>query len=213
MCDNCYGELVEKMEPTQVGVDVIAGSLMHNVGGGIATSGGYVAGKADLIAQISDRLTAPGIGKYLGANYNQNLKFLKGIYMAPRTVANAVKTAIFTAYMAEKLGYEGVVPTSSEYRSDIIQTFNFPTAEQLISFCQALQSVSPIDSMFEAVPCEMPGYPHDEVMSAGTFAQGSTIELTCDAPVVEPFKVFCQGGLTYEYGKTGIMAAFSKVAE
>lgn len=211
MCDNCYGELAQKQEPTQVGVDVIAGSLMHNLGGGIATSGGYVAGRADLIAQIADRLTAPGIGKYLGANYNQNLKFLKGIYMAPRTVANALKTAIFTSYMAEKLGYTGIVPTFSEKRSDIIQTFNFESAESLIAFCQALQSVSPIDSMFEAVPCEMPGYPHDEVMSAGTFAQGSTIELTCDAPVVAPFKVFCQGGLTYEYGKSGIMAAFSKL--
>jgi len=211
MCDNCYGELVCKQEPTEVGVDVMAGSLMHNLGGGIATSGGYVAGRADLIAQVADRLTAPGIGKFLGANYNQNLKFLKGLYMAPRTVANAVKTAVFAAYLAEELGFESVKPGPFEKHSDLIQTFNLRSAEELIAFCQALQSVSPVDSMFEAVPCEMPGYPHDEIMSAGTFAQGSTIELTCDAPVVEPFRVYIQGGLTYEYGRIGMINAFSKI--
>lgn len=211
MCDNCYGEFVEKKEPVEVGVDIMAGSLMHNMGGGIASSGGYIAGKADLIEQVADRLTSPGMGKYLGANYNQNGKFLKGIFMAPHTVANAVKTAIFTSYMVEKLGLSGIVPTYKELRSDIIQTFDFSTAEEQILFCQSLQKFSPVDSEYESVPCEMPGYPHDEIMGAGTFSQGSTIELTCDGPVVEPFTVFQQGGLTYETGKLTIMAALSNI--
>ncbi len=211
MCDNCYGELVEEKEPTQVGVDVIAGSLMHNLGGGIATSGGYIAGKQKLIEQIADRLTAPGIGKYLGANYNQNIKFLKGLFMAPRTVANATKTAILTSYLMEKLGYTGVLPSSKDDRSDIVQTFNFDNADDMVKFCQSLQSASPIDSFYTPIPCEMPAYPHEEIMSAGCFSQGSTIELTCDGPVVAPYKVFMQGGLTYEYGKLGILIALNKI--
>ncbi|MBO4376508.1 MAG: methionine gamma-lyase family protein [Lachnospiraceae bacterium] len=213
MCDNCYGELVEKKEPTEVGVDIMAGSLMHNMGGGIATSGGYVAGRADLIDQVADRLTSPGMGKYLGANYNQNIKFLKGIFMAPRTVANAVKTAILTSYLVEKMGLPKVVPRYNEYRSDIIQTFDFENEEDLIHYCQSLQSFSPVDSNYASVPCEMPGYPHDEIMSAGTFAQGSTIELTCDGPVVAPYTVFQQGSLTYETGKLSVMAALTKMKE
>lgn len=211
MCDNCYGELVECKEPTAVGVDVMAGSLMHNLGGGIATSGGYVAGRADLIEQVADRLTSPGMGKYLGANYNQNIKFLKGIFMAPRTVANAVKVAILTSYMVEELGLTGILPRFCDYRSDIVQTFDFGSEDKLVTFCQSLQSVSPVDALFTSVPCEMPGYPHDEIMAAGCFAQGSTIELTCDGPVVEPFTAFMQGGLTYESGKLMICAALSKI--
>lgn len=211
MCDNCYGELVCEKEPTEVGVDIMAGSLMHNMGGGIATSGGYIAGKANLIEQVADRLTSPGMGKYLGANYNQNIKFLKGLYMAPAAVTNAVKTAIFTSYMAEKLGYEGVSPTYREVRSDIIQKFNFPSADALVAYCQALQSFSPVDSAYASVPCEMPGYPHDEIMSAGCFAQGSTIELTCDGPVVAPYTVFMQGGLSFAAAKLSVMAALSKL--
>ena len=213
MCDNCYGELAEKLEPPDVGVDIIAGSLMHNIGGGIATSGGYIAGKANLIEQVADRLTSPGMGKYLGANYNQNMKFLKGLFMAPTTVCNALKTAIFTSYMAEKLGYECVVPAYNDKRSDIIQTFNFDTADALVTYNQVLQSVSPVDSMYASEPCDMPGYPHKEIMSAGCFAQGSTIELTCDGPVVEPFTVFMQGGLTYETSRISVMAALSKLHE
>ncbi len=211
MCDNCYGELAEKKEPTEVGVDIMAGSLMHNLGGGIATSGGYVAGKTELIEQVADRLTSPGMGKYLGANYNQNIKFLKGIFMAPRTVANAIKTAILTSYMVEKLGLPKVVPKYDEYRSDIIQTFDFGNEKDQIAFCQALQSYSAVDAHFTAVPCEMPGYPHDEIMSAGTFAQGATIELTCDGPVVDPYTVFMQGSLTYETGKLSVLAALTKM--
>lgn len=211
MCDNCYGELVERKEPTEVGVDIMAGSLMHNLGGGIATSGGYIAGRADLIEQVADRLTSPGMGKYLGANYNQNSKFLKGLFMAPRTVANAVKTAIFTSFLAEKLGLTDVTPSFDAYRSDIIQTFNFASADDLVTYCQSLQSFSPVDSIYASVPCEMPGYPHMEIMSAGCFTQGSTIELTCDGPVVEPFTVFMQGALTYETGKLAVCAALSKI--
>ncbi|MBQ7173616.1 MAG: methionine gamma-lyase family protein [Clostridia bacterium] len=212
-CDNCYGELVEEKEPCDVGVDLVAGSLMHNLGGGVASSGGYIAGREDLIAEVADRMTSPGMGKYLGANYNQNLKFLKGIFLAPRTVANAVKTAILASYLAEQLGYTDVCPASCDRRSDIVQTFNLKDADELILFCQTLQSVSPIDSQYASVPCEMPGYPHEEIMSAGTFSQGSTIELTADAPVVAPYKVFLQGSLTYEYGKLALGAAFSKLTE
>ena len=212
-CDNCYGELVEAGEPTTVGVDVMAGSLMHNLGGGIASSGGYVAGKKELIEQVADRFTSPGMGKYLGANYNQNLKILKGLFFAPRTVANAVKSAILASYLAEKLGYTGVCPRYTDTRSDIVQTFNFPSADELVRFCQTLQSVSPVDSQYASVPCEMPGYPHEEIMSAGTFSQGSTIELTADGPVVPPYTVFLQGGLTYEYAKLAFGAAFSQLTD
>lgn len=211
MCDNCYGELAERKEPTEVGVDIMAGSLMHNLGGGIATSGGYVAGRADLIEQVADRLTSPGMGKYLGANYNQNIKFLKGLFMAPTTVCNAVKTGILTSYIAKKLGYTGIIPEYNDYRSDIIQTIDFGSEDALVKFCQTLQSVSPVDSIYASVPCEMPGYPHEEIMSAGCFAQGSTIELTCDGPVVEPYTAFIQGGLTYESSKLMIGSAFSKI--
>lgn len=212
-CDNCYGELVEEKEPCDVGVDLVAGSLMHNLGGGIASSGGYIAGREDLIAEVADRMTSPGMGKYLGANYNQNLKFLKGLFLAPRTVANAVKTAILASYLAKQLGYTDVCPAPGDHRSDIVQTFNLKDADELILFCQTLQSVSPVDSQYASVPCEMPGYPHEEIMSAGTFSQGSTIELTADAPVVAPYKVFLQGSLTYEYGKLALGAAFSKLTE
>ncbi len=211
MCDNCYGEMVDVKEPPDVGVDIMAGSLMHNLGGGVATSGGYIAGREDLIEQVADRLTSPGMGKYLGANYNQNMKFLKGLFMAPHTVANAVKSAIFASFLAEKLGYKNVIPDYKQVRSDIIQTFELDSAESLISFCGALQSYSPVDSMYVSEPYELPGYPHDEIMAAGTFTQGSTIELTCDAPVVDPFTVFMQGGLTYESSRISLMGAFSKL--
>ncbi len=213
MCDNCYGELVEEKEPTEVGVDVICGSLMHNLGGGIATSGGYIAGKQYLIDQIADRVTAPGMGKYLGADYNQKIKFLKGLFFAPTTIANAIKVAHLTSYIAEHLGFDGVMPASIDERSDIIQTFNLQNKEQLIDFCTYLQYSSPVDSFYTPTPCEMPAYPHDEIMSAGTFTQGSTLELTSDAPVVEPFKVFVQGSLTYASGKLSILSAFSQLAK
>ena len=207
--DNCYGEFVEEKEPTNVGVDVMAGSLMHNAGGGIATSGGYIAGRADLIEEIAERLTAPGIAKDLGANYNQHNKFLRGIFMAPQTVCNAIKTAIFSSFVLEKLGFQNVSPRFDAHRTDIVQTFDLDTQENLEKFCQGIQMNSPIDCFATPVPCEFPGYPHDEIMAAGTFTNGSTIELTCDAPVIAPFTAFMQGSLTFEYGKLIILGALT----
>lgn len=211
MVDNCYGELVEDKEPTDVGADVIVGSLMKNLGGGVASSGGYMVGTAEIIEQIAERLTAPGVGKSMGANFNQNLPFYKGLYMAPNAVKNSLKTAVFASYMLEKLGFEKVDPSFDEYRTDIIQTVGLKNVDNLVKFCQGMQSGSPIDSFVQVLPAPMPGYPHDEVMAGGSFTQGSTIELSCDAPIVEPFTAYMQGGLTYEYGKYGIMVAISSM--
>ena len=213
VADNCYGEMVETKEPTEVGVDVIAGSLMHNLGGGVATSGGYIAGKAELIHKIAERLTAPCIAKDLGANYNQHNKFLKGLFLAPQTVSGAVKTAIFTSYMLEKLGFTGISPRYNTKRTDIVQTFDLGTQKNLERFCEGIQSASPIDSFATPVPCEFPGYPHQEIMASGTFTSGSTIELTCDAPVIEPYTVFMQGALTFDYGKLGVLNAISRMLD
>lgn len=209
MIDNCYGELVEEKEPTEVGADIMAGSLMHNLGGGIATSGGYIAGKEKLVYEVAERLTSPGIGKDLGANYNQHVKFMKGLFFAPRTVCNAIKTAIFTSYMTEKLGFEGVSPKYNQRRSDIVQCFNVRDAKELEVFCGCLQKGSPVDSFVTPIPSEFPAYPHEEVMAAGNFTLGSTIEMTCDAPVVDPYTVYMQGALTHEYGKLGVMMALT----
>lgn len=209
--DNCYGELVEEKEPTEVGADVIAGSLMHNIGGGVATSGGYIAGKEKYIYEIAERLTAPCIAKDLGANYNQHIKFLKGLYMAPHTVCNAVKTAIFASYMFEKIGYTDISPRYTMKRSDIVQTVDLKSENDLVKFCQGLQMGSPVDSFVTPIPCEFPGYPHEEVMGAGTFTQGSTIELTADAPVIDPYTIYIQGGIVYDYAKIGILKAISNI--
>jgi len=211
LVDNCYGEMVEEKEPTQVGADLIAGSLMHNMGGGVATSGGYIAGRADLIAEIADRLTAPNIEKELGANYNQHNKIFKGLYMAPQAVFNAIKIAIFTSLIAEKLGFENVSPRYTDKRSDIVQCFDLKTQEKLINFCQGVQMLSPIDSYCMPIPSEFPGYPHEEVMAAGTFTQGSTIELTCDAPVIPPYTIYMQGGIAYEYSKMAVLSGFNNI--
>lgn len=209
MVDNCYGELVEKQEPGHVGADVVIGSLMKNLGGGVASTGGYVAGRSDLIAMVADRLTSPGIGKDLGANFNLNNSFFKGIFMAPNAVKNALKTAVFTSYMLEKLGYKKIAPHYDEYRTDIIQTIGLETKENLVKFTQGIQSASPIDSYVKVLPAPMPGYPFDEVMAAGSFTQGSTIELSADAPVIEPYVLFLQGSLSFEYGKISILKALS----
>ena len=211
MVDNCYGELVEEKEPGHVGADIVVGSLMKNLGGGIASTGGYVAGRADLIEMVADRLTAPGIGKQQGANFNLNNQFFKGIFMAPNAVKQALKTAIYAAYMLEKLGYKNVSPKYSEYRSDIIQTVELGDKDSLVLFTQGLQESSPIDSFVKVLPAPMPGYPFDEVMACGAFTQGSTIELSADAPVIEPYTLYMQGGLSHEYGKLSIMLALSKV--
>ena len=211
MIDNCYGELVEKLEPGHVGADIVVGSLMKNLGGGIATTGGYVAGRSDLIHMVAERLTAPGIGKSLGANFNLNSSFLKGIFMAPNAVKSALKTVVFASYMLEKLGYKNVSPAYNDDRTDIIQTLELGSEDNLVKFTQGIQSTSPIDSFVHVLPAPMPGYPFNEVMAAGSFTQGSTIELSADAPMVEPYTSYIQGGLTFEYGKLSILLALTNL--
>ena len=210
MVDNCYGELCETREPGHIGADVVVGSLMKNLGGGIASSGGYIAGRTDLIGQIADRLTAPGLGKEQGANFNQNNAYFKGIFMAPNAVKEALKTMAFASYMMEQLGYKNVSPKYDEERTDLIQTVELGDKESLVSFAQGIQESSPIDSFVKVLPAPMPGYPFDEVMACGAFTQGSTIELSADAPVKEPYTLFMQGSLSLEYGKLMILSALTK---
>ena len=210
MVDNCYGELVEDKEPGHVGADIVVGSLMKNLGGGVASTGGYIAGNKDLIEMVADRLTAPGIGKELGANFNLNNSFFKGLFMAPNAVKQAMMCAIYASYMMEKLGYKNVSPRFDEERTDIIQTVELGDKESLVKFTQGIQESSPIDSFVKVLPAPMPGYPFDEVMACGAFTQGSTIELSADAPVIEPYTLYMQGGLSLEYGKLSIMLALTK---
>ena len=204
MVDNCYGEFVEDKEPTEVGADIFVSSLMKNLGAGIATSGGYIVGKKKLIHMIAERLTAPCIGKDLGANFNQLLSYYKGIFMAPSVVKSVLKTMTYASRMLEKFGYK-VSPTYLEKRADIIQTIELGTEERLIKFCQGIQKGSPIEAYVVPVPDEMPGYPHKEIMAGGSFTPGATIELSCDGPLTEPYTAYMQGSLSYEYGKLGIM--------
>ena len=211
MVDNCYGELVEEREPGHVGADIVVGSLMKNLGGGIASTGGYIAGRKDLITMVADRFSAPGIGKDQGANFNLNNAFYKGIFMAPNAVKSALKTAVFTAYMLEKLGYKNVSPRYDEKRTDLIQTVELGNKDDLILFTQGIQESSPIDSFVKVAAAPMPGYPFDEVMACGAFTQGSTIELSADAPVVPPYSLYIQGGLSPEYGKLSVMLALTKI--
>ena len=208
MVDNCYGEFVEEKEPTDVGADIIVGSLMKNLGAGIATSGAYVAGKKDLIELCAERLTAPGVGKEIGPSLNQNTSFIKGLFFAPSVVASSVKTAVFGSRILEKLGYN-VNPKYDEPRADIVQTIELGDADKLIKFCQGIQMGSPIDSNVIPEPSGMAGYDDQVIMAAGTFTQGSTIELSCDGPIRKPYIAYMQGGLTYEYGKFGILKALS----
>ena len=208
MIDNCYGEFVEDREPSEVGADIIVGSLMKNLGAGIATSGAYIAGKRDLIELCAERLTAPGVGKEIGPSLNQNPAFAKGLFFAPSVVASSVKTAIFTSRILEKLGYD-VSPKYDEPRADIVQTLQLGSPEKLIKFCQGIQMGSPVDSSVIPEPSEMAGYDDQVIMAGGTFTQGSTIELSCDGPIREPYIAFMQGGLSYEYGKLGVLKALS----
>mgnify|MGYP002542052291 FL=1 len=211
MVDNCYGEFVEDREPTDVGADLFASSLMKNLGAGIATSGGYVVGRKDLIYEVAERLTAPCVGKDMGANLNQLLSYYKGIFMAPSVVKSVLKTMTFASRMLEKFGFDGVSPKFDEKRADIIQTIELKSEEKLIKFCQGIQIGSPIESYVKPIPDDMPGYEHKEVMAGGSFTPGSTIELSCDGPVCEPYTAYMQGGLTYEYGKIGIMIAIDNM--
>ena len=211
MVDNCYGELVEDREPTEVGADIIVGSLIKNLGGGIATSGGYVAGRKDLVESVAERLTAPTIGKDMGANFNQLLNFYKGLYMAPNAVRSSLKTMTFASLILEKLGFKKISPRYNEPRTDIIQTIELETEENLVKFCKGLQMGMPVESFVDPVPAETPGYPHKEIMADGSFTPGSTIELSCDGPLIPPYKAYMQGGITYEYGKLGIMIAIQNM--
>ena len=211
MVDNCYGEFVEDKEPTNVGADIIISSLMKNLGGGIATSGGYIAGRKDLINSVAERLTAPCVGKDMGANFNQLLSYYKGLYMSPSVVCSSLKSMAFASLMLEKFGFNSVSPKFNEERTDIIQTMDLYSEENLVKFCQGVQMGSPIESYVVPVPDDMPGYPHKEVMAGGTFTPGSTIELSCDGPLCDPYTAYMQGGLTYEYGKLGIMIAIENM--
>ena len=206
MCDNCYGEFVEEKEPVEVGADLMVGSLIKNLGGGIVPNGAYIAGKKELVELAAERLTAPGLGKEVGPTLGINKPILQGIFMAPQVVANSLKTAVFTSCLLEKLGYQ-VEPRYDEKRTDIVQTIGFHNAEELIKYCQGIQMGSPIDSHVIPEPWDMPGYTNQVIMAAGTFISGSSIELSCDAPIRPPYLAFQQGGLTYEYGKLGVLKA------
>ncbi len=206
LVDNSYGEFVCEQEPLAFGADLMAASLIKNPGGGLAPCGGYIAGRADLVERAANRMTLPGIGGECGASLTVNRSLFQGFFMAPHITAQAVKTAAFAAAVMEELGYT-VSPTSAEERYDIIQTIDFGRPEPLIRFCKGIQSASPVDSFASPEPGEMPGYESPVIMAAGAFIQGSSIELSCDAPLREPYTCYLQGGLTYESGKLGILRA------
>ncbi len=210
MIDNCYCEFVTKKEPIEVGADVVVGSLIKNLGGGIAPNGGYIAGRKDIVELAAERLTAPGLGKEVGPSLGINKQILQGLFFAPQVVASSLKTAIFASKMLEELGYK-VEPKFDDERADIVQTIEFNDREKLIKFCQGIQAASPIDSNSVPMPWDMPGYTDQVIMAAGAFTQGSSIELSCDGPIRPPYIAFLQGGLTYGYGKLGILKAISRL--
>ena len=206
LVDNCYGEFVEEQEPTHVGADLVVGSLIKNPGGGLAPTGAYLAGRRDLIEGAAMRLTCPGIGRECGATLGNNRLLYQGLFLAPHTVAQAVKTAVFAARIMELLGYEAD-PSSGAIRHDIIQMIHLKNPEAVKRFCKGIQSGAPVDSYVTPEPWDMPGYDCPVIMAAGAFIQGASIELSADAPMREPYTVYLQGGLTYESGKTGVMLA------
>ena len=206
MVDNCYGEFTEKLEPTEVGADLMAGSLIKNAGGGIASCGGYIAGRKDLVELCGYRLTTPGLGIEVGATLGQNRSLFMGLFNAPHVVGEALKTAVFAASVYTELGFK-VTPTVEETRHDIIQAICLETPENLVAFCQGLQKGAPVDSYVTPEPWDMPGYDNQVIMSAGAFTSGSSIELSADAPLREPFAVWMQGGLNFHSGKIGVMLA------
>ena len=212
MADNCYGEFLDIKEPTDVGVDVMAGSLIKNPGGGIALAGGYIAGRQDLIELISYRMTSPGIGKECGLMFGQTRNMFQGFFMAPNVVNGAVKGAMLCAAAFEELGFE-VCPTSAEDRSDIIEAVKLGSPEAVIAFCRGIQSAAPIDSYVTPEPWDMPGYSDPVIMAAGAFVQGSSIELSADAPIREPYIVYFQGGITYEHSKFGVIKALQALCD
>ena len=210
MIDNCYCELVDEKEPIEVGADIAVGSLIKNLGGGLAPNGGYVVGRKDLVELVAERLTVPGCGKEVGPTLGFNKAILQGLYMAPSSVAAALKTAIFTSRVLELSGYK-VEPKYNEKRADIVQNIEFGNPDDLINYCKQIQYNSPIDSSASVVPDDMPGYDDKVIMAAGTFTQGSSLELSCDGPIRAPYIAYQQGSLTYEYGKIAITNAINSL--
>lgn len=212
MVDNCYGEFVDEIEPTEVGADLVVGSLIKNPGGGLAPMGGYLAGKRELVELAACRLTAPGLAKEVGASLGINAAFYQGLYFAPTVVASALKSAIFAAKLYESLGFT-TSPSGDEERNDIIQAVQLGSPERVIAFCRGIQSGSPVDSYVAPEPYAMPGYHGDVIMAAGTFVQGASIELSADAPIEPPYSVYFQGGLTWEHGKYGILKSLQRLID
>ena len=212
MVDNCYGEFVEDKEPLEVGADMIVGSLIKNPGGGLAPIGGYIVGKKECVENAAFRLTSPGLGKDVGASLGVIQSFYQGLFLAPTVVAGALKGSIFAAKIYEKLGYK-VVPDGSDSRHDIIQAIEFNDKDAMIAFCEGIQAAAPVDSYVTPEPWAMPGYDSDVIMAAGAFVQGSSIELSADAPIKAPYAVYFQGGLTWYHAKFGIMMSLEKLVE
>ena len=212
MVDNCYGEFVERTEPPDFGADMIVGSLIKNLGGGLAPSGGYICGTRECIERCGYRLTAPGLGKEVGTNMGMMRQFYQGLFMAPSVVAGALKGAIFAANIYERLGFR-VVPNGTESRHDIIQAVELGNAERVIAFCEGIQAAAPVDSYVTPVPGDMPGYESQVIMAAGAFVQGSSIELSADAPLREPYAVYFQGGITWYHAKLGILMSVQKMVD
>ena len=211
MVDNCYGEFVETLEPSDVGADMVVGSLIKNPGGGLAPIGGYIAGRQDLIDACGYRLTAPGLGREVGASLGVMQSFYQGLFLAPTVAASALKGAVFAASLYERLGY-GVVPGGSESRHDIIQAVELGTPEGVIAFCRGIQAAAPVDAYVTPEPWAMPGYDSDVIMAAGAFVQGSSIELSADGPIKPPYAVYFQGGLTWPHAKLGILMSLEYMA-
>lgn len=212
MVDNCYGEFVETIEPTDVGADLCVGSLIKNPGGGLAPIGGYIVGKEEYVENAAFRLTAPGLGKEVGATLGINSQLYQGLFMAPQVVSGALKGAIYAANIYEKLGFS-VVPNGTESRHDIIQAVTLGTKERIVAFCQGIQAAAPVDSFVVPEPWAMPGYQSDVIMAAGAFIQGASIELSADAPIKPPYAVYFQGGLTWYHAKFGILMSVQKLYE
>ncbi len=212
MVDNCYGEFVETIEPSDVGADLVVGSLIKNPGGGLATSGGYICGKADLVERCAYRLSAPGLGQEVGANFGVMKDFYQGFFLAPTVVAGAEKGAIFAANLYEPLGFR-CVPNASESRHDIIQAVELGSEAGMIAFCQGIQAAAPVDSYATPMPWDMPGYNDQVIMAAGAFVQGSSIELSADGPIRAPYAVYFQGGLTWYHAKLGILMSLQKMID
>lgn len=210
--DNCYGEFVEELEPCHVGCDLAMGSLIKNPGGGLALSGGYIVGREDLIELCAENLTAPGLGKELGLSFGMGRSMLQGLFIAPSVVAGAVKGAVFAAKLYEKAGFK-VCPSAEDFRSDIIQSIELGSEENLLEFCKVLQATSPVEAYVQPVPGPLPGYNTDVIMAAGTFVQGASIELSADAPVKEPYIVYLQGGLSYFHAKLAAIKTFEAIVK